>query len=134
MTKEERSRLEALDTALQYNVREHIRFVVTRVRDQLARRKDELMSSEPFALEVLTARLPARIRSAVGICFARGRGRTGTEKASKQSSTHDVVAKAAVICKPVSRGIGNRMFWSAILTRRWNSDGFRCRPMSGTGR
>ena len=65
MTKEERSRLEALDTALRSeSVREHIRSVVARVRDQLARKKDALMSWEPFPLEVLTARLPAEIRSA----------------------------------------------------------------------
>ena len=55
MTTEERSRLEALDTALQSeSVREHIRSVVTRVREELARRKDALMSWEPFPLEVLT--------------------------------------------------------------------------------
>ena len=45
MTLEERSRLETLDTALRSNnVREHIRSVVARVRERLARRKDALMS------------------------------------------------------------------------------------------
>ena len=40
MTLEERSRLETLDTALRSdNVREHIRSVVARVRDQLASQK-----------------------------------------------------------------------------------------------
>ena len=40
MTLEERSRLEALDTALRSDdVREHIRSVVARVRDQLASQK-----------------------------------------------------------------------------------------------
>ena len=51
MTKEERSRLETLDAALRSeSVREHIRSVVIRVRDQLSRRKDALMSWEPFRL------------------------------------------------------------------------------------
>ena len=39
-----------------------------------------------------------------------------------------------MICKPVSRENGNRMFWLAILTRRWNGDGSQSRRMSGTGR
>ena len=39
-----------------------------------------------------------------------------------------------MICKPVSRENGNRMFWLAILTRRWNGGGFQSRRMSGTGR
>ena len=65
MTKEERSLLEALDTALQSeSVREYIRSVVTRVREQLARRNDALMSWEPVPLAILKARLPTEIRSA----------------------------------------------------------------------
>ena len=40
MTKEERLRLETLDTAVRSDsVREHIRSVVVRVREQLARKK-----------------------------------------------------------------------------------------------
>ena len=54
MTKEERSRLETLDTALRSeSVRENIRSIVVRVREQLARRTDALMSWEPFPLNVL---------------------------------------------------------------------------------
>ena len=80
MTKEERSRLEALDMALQSeSVRQHIRSVVTRVRDQLARRKDALMSWEPFPLEVLTARLPTEIRSA-WVFVLRAGADTGAER------------------------------------------------------
>jgi hypothetical protein len=80
MTKEERSRLEALDTALRSeSVREQIRSVVTRVREKLARRKDALMSWEPFALEVLTARLPAEIRSA-WVFVLRAGADTGAER------------------------------------------------------
>ena len=65
MTKEERLRLETLDTALRSdNVREHIRSVVARLREQLARKKDALMSWEPFPLEVLVTTLPPGILSA----------------------------------------------------------------------
>src|SRR6266480_290475 len=65
MTKEERLRLETLDTALRSdNVREHIRSVVARLREQLARKKDAPMSWQPFPLDVLATTLPPEIRSA----------------------------------------------------------------------
>jgi hypothetical protein len=65
MTTEERSRLEVLDRALRSeSVHEHIRSIVVRVREQLARKKDALMNWEPVPLEVLATRLPPEIRSA----------------------------------------------------------------------
>ena len=80
MTKEERSRLEALDTALRSDsVREHIRSVVVRVREQLARRKDALMSWEPFPLDVLATTLPPEIRSA-WVFVLRAGADTGAER------------------------------------------------------
>jgi hypothetical protein len=80
MTKEERSRLEALDAALRSeSVREHIRCVVIRVRDQLSRRKDALMSWEPFPLDVLKTKLPAEIRSA-WVFVLRAGADTGAER------------------------------------------------------
>ena len=80
MTLVERSRLEALDTALRPdNVREHIRSVVRRVRDQLARRKDELMSWEPFPLEILSTTLPPEIRSS-WVFVLRAGANTGAER------------------------------------------------------
>jgi hypothetical protein len=80
MTKEERSRLEALDTALRSDsVREYIRSVVVRVREQLARREDALMSWEPFALDVLATRLPPEIRSA-WVFVLRAGADTGAER------------------------------------------------------
>ena len=79
MTKEERSRLEALDTALRSDsVREYIRAVVGRVREQLAR-KDALMSWEPFPLEVLVTTLPPGIRSAWVFVLRAGMD-TGAER------------------------------------------------------
>src|SRR5438477_4307860 len=80
MTKEERSRLEALDTALRSDsVREHIRSVVVRVREQLVRRKDALMCWEPFPLDVLATALPPEIRSAWVFVLQTGAD-TGAER------------------------------------------------------
>jgi len=80
MTKEERSLLEALDTALRSdNVREQIRPVVARVRKQLAHRKETLMSWEPFPLNVLATTLPPEIRSA-WVFVLRAGADTGAER------------------------------------------------------
>jgi len=80
MTIEERSRLETLDMALRSDsVREHIRSVVVRVREQLARRKDALMSWEPFPLDVLATALPSDIRSA-WVFVLRAGADTGAER------------------------------------------------------
>ena len=80
MTKAERSRLEVLDRALRSeSVREHIRFIVVRVREQLARRTDALMSWEPFPLNVLATRLPSEIRSA-WVFVLRAGADTGAER------------------------------------------------------
>jgi hypothetical protein len=80
MTEEERSRLEALDAALRSErVREHIRSVVARVREQLARRTETLMSWEPFPLDVLATTLPPEIRSA-WVFVLRAGADTGAER------------------------------------------------------
>src|SRR6266705_4299007 len=80
MTPEERSRLEALDTSLRSDsVREHIRSVVVRFREQLARKKDALMSWEPFPLDVLATTLPPEIRSA-WVFVLRAGADTGAER------------------------------------------------------
>ena len=80
MTKEERSRLEALDAALRSeSVREHIRSVVTRVREQLASRKDALMTWEPFPLNIVATTLPPEIRSA-WVFVLRAGADTGAER------------------------------------------------------
>jgi len=80
MTKDERSRLKTLDTALRSeSVREHIRSIVVRVREQLARRKDALMSWEPFPLDVLRTALPFEIRSA-WVFVLRAGADTGAER------------------------------------------------------
>src|SRR5206468_6790751 len=80
MTIEERSRLEALDMALRSDsVREHIRSVVVRVREQLALRKDALMAWKPFPLEVLATTLPPEIQSAWVFVLRAGTD-TGAER------------------------------------------------------
>ena len=80
MTKEELSRLETLDTALRSDsVREHIRSVVARVRDQLASRKEALMCWEPIPLDLIATTLPPEIRSA-WVFVLRAGANTGAEK------------------------------------------------------
>jgi len=80
MTLEERSRLETLDTVLRSDkVREHIRSVVARVRDQLASRKEALMCWEPIPLDLIATPLPPEIRSA-WVFVLRAGANTGAEK------------------------------------------------------
>ena len=80
MTTKERSRLEVLDTALRSeSVREHIRSIVVRVREQLARRTDALMNWEPFPLDVLATTVPPEIRSA-WVFVLRAGADTGAER------------------------------------------------------
>src|SRR5947207_13671751 len=80
MTKEERLRLETLDTALRSDsVREHIRSVVARLREELARKKDAPMSWQPFPLDVLATTLPPEIRSA-WVFVLRAGAETGAER------------------------------------------------------
>src|SRR5262245_66514427 len=80
MTAEERSRLEALDKALRSDsVREHIRSVVRRVREQLDRRKDALMSWEPIPASIFDRALPPEIRSA-WVFVLRADADTGAER------------------------------------------------------
>jgi hypothetical protein len=80
MTKEELSRLEALDRALRTeSVREHVRSVVVRVREELAGKEDALMSWEPFPLNVLATALSPEIRSA-WVFVLRAGADTGAER------------------------------------------------------
>jgi hypothetical protein len=80
MIPEERSQLEALDRVLRPDeVREHIRSVVARVREQLVRSQDALMSWEPFRLDFLLTALPSDIRSA-WVFVLRAGADTGAER------------------------------------------------------
>lgn len=80
MTSEERSRLELLDAALcSENVRKHICSVVLRVREELARKKDALMSWEPIPLHIFATTLPPEIRSA-WVFVLRAGADTGAER------------------------------------------------------
>src|SRR6266481_2841245 len=79
-TAQERSRLELLDAALQSgSVREHICSVVVRVREELARKKDALMSWEPIPLHIFVTTLPPEIRSAWVFVLRTGAD-TGAER------------------------------------------------------
>jgi hypothetical protein len=65
MTLEERTRLESIDMALQSEaVREQIRPIVERVRAELVRKKEAVMTWEPIPLTVFGRALPHEIRSA----------------------------------------------------------------------
>jgi hypothetical protein len=80
MTFDERSRLEALDMALRSDsVRDHIHSVVLRVREELTRKKDALMSWEAVPLHIFATTLPPEIRSA-WVFVLRAGADTGAER------------------------------------------------------
>jgi len=80
MTPEERSRLESIDVVLRSDtVREQIRPIIERVRAELARKKDALMTWEPIPLTVFDGALPRKIRSA-WVFVLRAGADTGVER------------------------------------------------------
>jgi hypothetical protein len=80
MTPEEQTRLESIDTILRSEtVREKIRPIVKRVRAELARKKEVLMTWEPVALTVFGRALPPEIRSA-WVFVLRAGADTGAER------------------------------------------------------
>lgn len=65
MTPEERTRLESIDTILQSETfREQIHPIIERVRAELARKKEAVMTWEPIPLTAFGRALPREIRSA----------------------------------------------------------------------
>jgi hypothetical protein len=77
---EECSPLESLDAVLRSeDVREQIRPIVERVRAELARKKEALMTWEPIPLAVFGRKLPAGIRSA-WVFVLRAAADTGAER------------------------------------------------------
>src|SRR5947208_17048639 len=88
MTAEERSRLELLDAALQSgSVRDHIRSVVVRVSEALARKKDALMSWEPVPLHIFVRTLPPEIRSAWAFVLRAGADTAAERHANSHQPT-----------------------------------------------
>jgi hypothetical protein len=80
MTTEERSRLESIEAVLRSeNVREQIRQIVGRVRAELARKKEALMTWEPIPLNAFGGALPPEIRSA-WVFVLRAGADTGPER------------------------------------------------------
>ncbi|HZR06018.1 MAG TPA: hypothetical protein VFA61_09335 [Candidatus Udaeobacter sp.] len=80
MIPEERMRLESIDTALQSEtVREQIRRIIERVRAELARKKEAVMTWEPVPLTVFGRALPGEIRSA-WVFVLRAGVNTGAER------------------------------------------------------
>jgi len=80
MTPEERTRLESIDRVLRSDaVREQIRPIIERVRAELARKNEALMTWEPIPLTVFGRALPHEIRSA-WVFVLRAGADTGTER------------------------------------------------------
>jgi hypothetical protein len=80
MSPEERSRLESLDAVLRSeDVREQIRPIVERVRAELARKKEALMTWEPIPLAVFGRAVPAGVLSA-WVFILRAGVDTGAER------------------------------------------------------
>ena len=80
MTPGERMRLESIDAVLQSEtVREQIRQIIERVRAELARKKEVLMTWEPIPLSVFGRGLPREIRSA-WVFVLRAGADTGAER------------------------------------------------------
>jgi hypothetical protein len=80
MIAEERTCLESIDTILRSEpVRRQIRPVVERVRAELARKKEALMTWEPIPLTVFGRALPREIRSA-WVFVLRAGADTGAER------------------------------------------------------
>jgi len=80
MTPEERTLLESIDRVLRSDtVREQIRPIIERVRVELARKNEALMTWEPIPLTVFGRALPREIRSA-WVFVLRAGADTGTER------------------------------------------------------
>jgi len=80
MTQEERMRLESIEIVLRSDtVREQIRPIIERVRAELARKNEALMTWEPIPLTVFGRTLPPEIRSA-WVFVLRAGADTGAER------------------------------------------------------
>jgi hypothetical protein len=80
MTPEERTRLESIDLVLRSDtVREQIRPIIERVRADLTRKNEALMTWEPIPLTVFGDALPGEIRSA-WVFVLRAGADTGAER------------------------------------------------------
>jgi hypothetical protein len=80
MTQDERTRLESIDMVLRSDaVREQIRPIIERVRAELARKNEALMTWEPIPLTVFDRALPPEIRSA-WVFVLRAGADTGAER------------------------------------------------------
>lgn len=80
MTSEERSRLERIDTVLRSDaVRGQIRPIIERVRTELARKNDAVMTWEPIPLTLFGNALPREIQSA-WVFVLRAGADTGPER------------------------------------------------------
>src|SRR5262245_4782396 len=82
MTSEERLRLDSIDSVLRSEtVRQQIRPIVERVRAELARKREAVMTWEPIPLTLFASALPPEIQSA-WVFVLRAGADTGAERHS----------------------------------------------------
>ena len=130
MIPEERTRLESIEIVLRSDtVREQIRPIIERVRAELTRKNEALMTWEPIPLTVFGRALPREIRSA-WVFVLRAGADTGAER-HPNSHQRMMTFEGSGDMRTERGASGNRMSWLAILRRRWSSAGFQFRRMFG---
>ena len=100
-----------------------IRPIIERVRAELSRKNEAVMTWEPIPLTVFGRALPGEIRSA-WVFVLRAGADTGAER-HPNSHQRMMTFEGSGDMRTEGGGSGNRMSWSAILRRRWSSAGFR---------
>ena len=130
MTAEEHLVLEALDAVLRSDtLRAQIRPIVERLRAELARKTEALMTWEPIPLSVFGRALPHGIRSA-WVFILRAGADTGAER-HPNSHQRMMSFEGGGDLQTGEPGRCNRIFWLAIRQRHWSSGGFQFHRMSG---
>src|SRR5437667_8855507 len=117
MTREEHARLETLDTILRSeDVRERIGAIVERVRAELSRKNEAVMTWESLPLAIFGRALPPGIRSA-WVFVLRAGADTGAER-HPNSHERMMSFEGSGNMQTGELDSGNRMFWLAIQRRR----------------
>jgi len=133
MSPEERSRLESLDAALRSeDVREQIRAIVERVRAELVRKKEALMTWEPIPLAVFGRGVPAGVLS-VWVFILRAGVDTGAER--HPNSRQRMMSFEG--SGDMQTGEPGQWQSNALVSdpeARWNGAGFPSHRTSGIGR
>jgi hypothetical protein len=145
MTEAERSVLETLDEIVRSDkVRTQLLSIIGRIRAELARRSDALMTWEPVPLDSFGDRLPPSIKSGWVFVLRAGTDTgferhpnshqrmmtlagTGDMKTDAKKMPNDVKEESEIVG-------GNRMSWSAMPVRPWSDAAFPFQRMFGIRR